>query len=52
MIILMKLKTTGYNGFLTLSVKPSELGVGTEEKVLQNLDYVKKYYEKHFLKYK
>jgi len=49
---LMKLKTSGYAGFFTLTVKPSELGVGNEDKVLQNLDYAKTYYKKHFLNYK
>ncbi|MCD5385128.1 hypothetical protein LRZ95_00485 [Candidatus Gracilibacteria bacterium] len=48
----MKLKISGYNGFISLKVKPSELGVGTEEKVLQNLDYAIGYYKKHFLNYK
>jgi hypothetical protein len=48
----MKLKTTGYNWFISLKVKPSELGVWTEEKVLQNLDYSISYYKKHFLNYK
>lgn len=44
----MKLKTTGYNGFITLKVKPNELGAGNEERVVQNLDFVKSYYTKHF----
>jgi sugar phosphate isomerase/epimerase len=48
----MKLKTTGYNGFITLKVKPSELWVWTEEKVFQNLEYAINYYKKHFLNYK
>jgi hypothetical protein len=48
----MKLKISGYNWFITLKVKPSELGVGTEEKVLQNLEYTISYYKKHFLNYK
>lgn len=48
----MKLKTTWYNWFITLSVRPSELGAGTEEKILQNLDYCISYYKKHFLNYR
>ncbi len=48
----MKLKTTGYNWFISLKVKPSELWVWTEEKVLQNLEYSINYYKKHFLNYK
>lgn len=48
----MKLKTTGYNWFITLKVKPRELWVWTVEKVLQNLEYSKDYYKKHFFDYK
>jgi len=48
----MKLKTWGYNGHVTLKVKQSELWAGNEERVLQNLEYAKNYYEKHFLEYK
>lgn len=44
----MKLKTTGYNWFITLQVKPNELWAGNEERVIQNLDFVKSYYTKHF----
>ncbi len=50
--LLMKLKIGGYNGFITLKVRPAELGVGTEEMVLQNLKYSINYYKKHFLDYK
>ena len=49
---LMKLKISWYNWFITLKVKPSELDVWTEEKVLQNMKYVITYYKKHFLNYK
>lgn len=49
---LMKLKTSGYNWFFSLRVKPSEIGVWSDEKVLYNLEYVKTYYKKHFLDYK
>ncbi|MCH2188673.1 sugar phosphate isomerase/epimerase [Candidatus Gracilibacteria bacterium] len=49
---LLKMKTTGYNGFITLKVKPQELGVGNKQRVMQNLEYAKKYYKKHFLDYK
>ncbi|MDD3645818.1 MAG: hypothetical protein PHH06_00255 [Candidatus Gracilibacteria bacterium] len=46
---LMKLRVSGYGAFITLDVNNKELGVGNEEKVLFNLEYFKKYYEKHFL---
>ncbi len=49
---LMKLKAAGYNWFITIKVKPSELWVWTEEKVIQNMEYVIWYYKKHFLNYK
>ncbi len=49
---LMKLRAAWYGAFITLNVNPKELWVWTEEKVLQNLEYFKSYYEKHFLKYK
>lgn len=45
---LMKLKSVGYNGFVTLKVSAKEIGVGNEQRVIQNLEYMKKYYEKHF----
>jgi len=48
----MKLKISWYNGFVTLKVKPSELWVWTEEKVIQNLEYANWYYKKHYLNYK
>lgn len=49
---LMKLKTTNYNWFITLSVNPKELEVWDDEKVLSNLENFKKYYEKHYIDYK
>lgn len=49
---LMKLKTSNYNWFITLSVNPKELEVWDDVKVLENLEQVKKYYKKHFLDYK
>jgi len=49
---LMKLKTSWYNWFFSLRVKPSEIWVGNDEKVLYNLEYSKNYYKKHFLDYK
>lgn len=49
---LMKLKTSGYNGFITLTVNPKELEAGNDELVLEKLAQVKKYYTKHFLEYK
>lgn len=48
----MKLKTIWYNWFITLKVSPIELWVGNELKVLQNLEYSKNYYKKHFLNFK
>lgn len=48
---LMKLKSSGYDGFFTLRVKPSEMWVGNEEKVLYNLETFKKYFTKHFIDY-
>ncbi|MDD5770374.1 MAG: hypothetical protein PHE25_05385 [Candidatus Gracilibacteria bacterium] len=49
---LMRLKISGYNGFFSLKVKPTELGAGNDEKVLYNLEYIKNYYNKHFINYK
>lgn len=49
---LMKLKTSGYNSFFSLKVKPSELWVWHDEKVLENLWDLKNYYKKNFLDYK
>lgn len=49
---LMKLRTTWYNWFITLKVKPQELWVWNQEKLLQNLEYCISYYKKHFLNYK
>lgn len=49
---MMKLKSSWYNGFFSLRVKPQELWIWDEEKVLYNLDLVKKYFKKHFLDYK
>lgn len=48
----MKLKTTWYNWFITLKVSPWELWVSNQERVLQNLEYTKNYYIKHFLNFK
>ncbi len=48
---LMKLKTSGYGGYITLRVNPKALGVGNSERVLQNLEYMKNYYEKHFVNF-
>lgn len=49
---LMKLKSAGYNGFFSLKVRSTELGVWDEEKVLYNLELVKKYFTKYFIDYK
>lgn len=48
---LMKLKTSWYNGILTLKIKPSEMWVWNDEKVSENLEYMKIYYKKHFLNF-
>lgn len=48
---LMKLKSVGYGGYITLRVNPKEIGVGNAERVSQNLTYMKSYYEKHFEKF-
>jgi len=45
---LMKLKSVGYGGYITLKVNPKEIGVWNAERVIQNLEYMKSYYEKHF----
>lgn len=45
---LMKLKSTGYGGYITLKVDPKEMGSGNADRVTQNLSYMKGYYEKHF----
>jgi len=49
---LMKLKKISYNWFITLKVRPSELWVWNHEKVIQNLEFIKDYYNKHFFDYK
>lgn len=48
----MKLKTSWYNWFITLKVSPKELWVWNHDRIIQNLEYVKKYYKKHFLDFK
>lgn len=48
----MKLKATWYSWFISLEVKPSEIWVWTEQKVIQNLEYAINYYKKYFLDYK
>ena len=45
---LLKLKASSYNGFITLEITPRELWVGTNEKIIANLEYFKQYYTKHF----
>ena len=45
---LMKLKSIGYGWYITLKVNPKEIGVGNSQRVDQNLQYMKSYYEKHF----
>jgi len=48
---LAKLRVAGYNGFFSLRVKPSELWAGNEEKILTNLEQIKKYFNKRFTDY-
>lgn len=48
----MKLKSSWYNWFFSLQVTPKELWIENEEKVMYNLEMVKKYFKKHFLDYK
>lgn len=45
---LMKLKTSWYGGYITLKVSPKEMWVWNAERVVQNLEYMRKYYEKHY----
>lgn len=49
---LMKMKWIWYNWFFTLKIKPKELWVWDNEKVLYNLEQFKKYYQKYFLNFK
>lgn len=49
---LMKLRTSNYSWYITLRVRPTELQVWNDEKVLQNLEYMKNYYKKHYLDFK
>lgn len=49
---LMRLKISWYNWFFSLKVKPTELWAWNDEKVLYNLEYIKNYYNKHFINYK
>jgi sugar phosphate isomerase/epimerase len=49
---LIKLKTSGYNGFISVKVKPESLGVGNEKLVLENFENIIAYYKKHYLNYK
>ncbi len=48
----MKLKTVWYSGYITLKVRQSELWAGNEERVFQNLEYAKNYYQKYFEDYR
>jgi len=49
--LLMKLKTTGYGGFITIRVHPQAMWVGNEARVQQNLEYIKAYTDKHFYQF-
>lgn len=49
---LMKLRTSSYSGFISIKVRPTELEVWNDEKVMHNLAYIKEYYTTHFLEYK
>jgi len=48
---LMKLKSAGYGWYVTLKVNPTEIGVWNSDRVQQNLEYMKNYYQKHFENY-
>jgi hypothetical protein len=48
----MKLKSSNYEGHITVKVSPKEMGVWESSEVMKHLEYTKKYYEKHFLNYK
>ncbi len=48
---LMKLKTSWYNWIITLKVNPKEIWAWNDEEVSENLEYIKKYYKKHFLNF-
>ncbi len=45
----MKLKTVWYSGHITIRLRQAELWAGNEDLVLQNLEFAKKYYLKHFV---
>ncbi len=47
----MKLKTIWYNGHITIKLRQSELGAWNEDLVLQNLEFAKEYYKKHFINF-
>lgn len=49
--LFMKLKSAGYQGYFSLKVRPSELWVGDEEKVLYNAAKFQEYFHKHFTNY-
>jgi hypothetical protein len=49
---LMKLKTIWYKWFITLKVRPTELWAWNDDRVLQNLEYAKNYYKKHYFEFK
>lgn len=49
---LMKLKTAGYNWFISVRVNPEALGAWNEWLVLENFKKVIDYYKKHYLDYK
>lgn len=50
--LLMKLKTTWYNWFISLKVNPDDLWVWNEELLFQNINNVIEYYKKYYLNYK
>jgi hypothetical protein len=49
---LMKLKTTGYNWFISIKVNPEALWVWNEWLILENFKKINEYYKKHYLEYK
>lgn len=48
---LMKLKTTGYNWFVSLKVNPEKIWVWNENLIFQNFELIIEYYKKYYLDY-
>lgn len=50
--LLMKMKSSGYSGFFTLKVEPSEISVWDLELLYKKLSKFKEYFHKHFTNFK